>query len=165
MKHRHVFSVPDAGTARKAVAVALSHGIDDGRITLVARRDIELESLPPERIDASTDTIPAAFRGALEGGGLGLLAGLIALAIPALGVTIAGAGLIAAIGATVGTWSSALMGSALPSEVRCRFEDEIEEGRILVVLDGDRESLADVEAALLRSGATLLPFDRLSLIS
>lgn len=166
MKHRHVFSVADAPAAEKAVALARAHGIDDAGITLIARRDIELESLPSERIDPGTDTIPAALRGAVEGGGIGLLAGLIAVAIPASGFTIAGAGLLAAIGAGVGTWSSALMGSTIPSEVRRRFDDEIERGRILVVVDGeDDPHMKALEIALRESGAELLPFDKLSAIS
>lgn len=166
MKHRHVFSVPDAAAAERAIALARAHGIRDDGITLIARRDIELESLPSERIDPGTDTIPAALRGAVEGGGIGLLAGLIAVAVPASGITIAGAGLLAAIGAGVGTWSSALMGSTIPSEVRRRFDGEIESGRVLVVVDGEDD--ADMEALetdLRESGAEVLPFDKLSAIS
>jgi hypothetical protein len=163
MKHRRVFSVPDCDTAKAAIAAARANGIEDDHVSLIARQDIELETLPPERIEARTDTVPAALRGAAGGGAVGLLAGLIA--IPAFGVTIAGAGLLAALGAMVGTWSSALMGSALPSDARRRFEEEVEAGRILVVIDGNAESLSAAEAALKRLGAEPLPYDHLSAAS
>lgn len=121
MKHRRVFSVPDLPAAEAAIAAARASGIHDDCISLVARSDIELESIPPERLNVAHDTIPAAVRGAVEGGSLGLLAGVIAVLVPAFGITLAGAGLLTAVGAMVGTWSSALIGSAVPDAVRRRF--------------------------------------------
>ena len=165
MKHRRVFSAPDVHVASSAIAAARASGIRDDCISLVARSDVELESISPDRINVEKDTVPAALRGALEGGSLGLLAGVIAMLVPAFGVTIAGAGLITAIGAMVGTWSSALIGSAVPDAVRRQFEKEIERGQILVVVDGDKDTLTATEAALAKLGAQALPFDHLSLTS
>lgn len=165
MKHRRVFAVRDLATAGAAIARARANGIEERDVALVAREDIELEALPSGRLDARTDTVPAAIRGAVGGGGLGLLAGLIAATVPAFGVTVAGAGLLAALGTMVGTWSSALIGSAVPNEVRRRFENEIEQGRILVVVDGGEDALAGVAKALRDIGAEPLPFDGLSVTS
>ncbi len=165
MKHRHVFSVDTPAAASSAVAIARATGIEDANISLYAREDIELEMLPDDHVDASRDTIPAAARGVLEGGSIGLLAGLGAVAFPALGVTIAGAGLLAALGGAIGGWAAALAGSAVPNEVRRRFEAEIARGRILVVLDSDKESLRQAETALIALGAEPLPFDKLSIVS
>lgn len=162
MKHRRIFSAAEVATAYAVLAAARANGIADEDLLLVARPDIQLDALPQDRIDASTDFLPAAIRGAVGGGAVGLLAGLVAVTIPALGVTIAGAGLLALIGTMVGTWSSALMGSALPNETRRIFEDEIERGRILVVVDGDKELLPALEDAIKRTGAEPLPYDHLS---
>jgi hypothetical protein len=165
MKHRRVFAVDDLGAAAAAIALARENGVGEHDVSLVAREDIELEALPTDLLDPGTDTVPAAIRGAVGGGGLGLLAGLIAAAVPAFGVTIAGAGLLAAIGTMVGTWSSALIGSAVPNEVRRRFEEEIRRGRILVVVDADEDTLAKAAKALREVGAEPLPFDSLSMTS
>lgn len=165
MKHRHVFSVEAVATANSAVAIARALGIEDANISLLAREDIELEQLSDNHADSGNDTIPAAARGALQGGSIGLLAGLVAIASPPTGITIAGAGLLAALGSAVGGWTAALIGSAVPNEVRRRFESEIEHGRILVVLDAEKDSFRQVETALIAVGAKPLPFDRLSLIS
>lgn len=93
-----------------------------------------------------------------------MLVGLGAVAVPTLGVTIAGAGLLAALGGAIGGWSAALAGSAVPNEVRRRFEAEIARGRILLVLDSDKELLRQAETALVAFGAEPLPFDKLSIV-
>lgn len=165
MKHRRVFSTEDIDIAKAAIEAARASGIQDECISLITRAEVQIESIPANRLDATTDTIPAAIRGAAEGGAIGLVAGLVAILVPPFGMTIAGAALLTAIGAMVGTWSSALIGSAVPNEVRRQFEQEIDRGRILVVIDGDKHTLSAAEAALTKVGARPLPFDHLSLTS
>ena len=159
MKHRHVFSTPNLAAAESAIVAARRAGVPDDDISLIANSRIEVHSIPSERVEASTDTAPAAWRGALQGCGTGLVAGLVAMAIPPLGVTVAGIAALTALGAAVGTWSSALMGSAIPSEIRRKFEQEIESGRVLVVVDAEEAALPAVDAAVAATGATPLPYD------
>ena len=71
-----------------------------------------MDAVPDDLREAHTDMVPAALRGAAGGGAVGLVAGLIAVAVPPLGITLAGAGLMAAVGALVGSWSSALVGGS-----------------------------------------------------
>ena len=159
MKTRHVFSTPDIGTAQAAMTAACAAGIHDEDILLVARADIELDSIPNDRQEADSDFIPAALRGAGYGGAAGLLAGLVAVVVAPIGLTIAGAGAIAVAGALVGSWASALMGSSLPDPVRRKFEGEIQAGNILVVIDATKEVLASAEPSIVGAGATALPFE------
>ena len=159
MKTRHVFSVPDLATARDAIRAAREAGLTDDNLSLIARSDIELESIPDRHKEASTDFMPAALRGAATGGAAGLVAGLAAIAFPPLGVTLAGAALLTAGGAAVGTWVSALVGSTVEDPVRRKFEDEIQAGRILVVLDAEDPELPAAEAAIKGVGATSLPYE------
>lgn len=159
MKTRHVFSTPDLDTARFVMAAARDAGIDDECILLVARSDIELEEIPSERQEADSDFVPAALRGAGYGGAAGLLAGLVAVVVAPIGLTLAGAGAAALGGALLGGWASALMGSSLPDPVRRKFDDEIQAGKILVVIDASKEALAGAEPAMVRAGATPLPFE------
>jgi hypothetical protein len=159
MKHRHVFSTADLGTATAAIAAARRAGAADKDISLIARSDIEIEKIPQDRLDIAADTVPAAWRGAVTGGSAGFVAGLVALAIPPLGVTVAGIAALAALGAAVGTWSSAMMGSTVPNSVRRKFEAEIEAGRILVVVDVDKQDLPLLDATVAAAGAIPLPFD------
>lgn len=159
MKIRHVFSTPDLDTAKAAMAAARRAGIHDEDILLVARGDIELDSIPNERQEADSDFVPAALRGAGYGGAAGLLAGLVAVVVAPIGLTLAGAGALAVAGALVGSWASALMGSSLPDPVRRKFEAEIQAGNILLVIDATKEALASAEPAIVGTGASPLPFE------
>ncbi|MEO8365032.1 MAG: hypothetical protein ABI538_02375 [Pseudoxanthomonas sp.] len=159
MQTRHVFSVPDLATAASALDAARAAGLGNDNLSLIARADIELDSIPDDLKDAATDFMPAALRGAATGGGAGLVAGLAALAFPPLGVTLAGAALITAGGAAVGTWVSSMVGSTVEDPVRRKFEGEIAAGRILLVIDTEDEQLPAAEAALLAAGATALPYE------
>jgi hypothetical protein len=158
MKTRCVFSTPDMEHARAAMRAALDAGIDDDDICFVARDDIELENIPDHRMTGRTDFVPSAFRGVACGGGAGLLLGLLAAAVPPLGVTLAGAGVAAVAGAAVGGWTGALIGSEVPDVIHRKFGGEIASGHILVILDADRDRLEIAGPAVARTGATPLPF-------
>jgi hypothetical protein len=159
MQTRHVFSVPDLATAREAISAARGTGLTTDNLSLIARADIELDSIPDRHKDAATDFMPAALRGAATGGAAGLLAGLAAIAFPPLGVTLAGAALLTVGGAAVGTWVSALVGSTVEDPVRRKFEEEIQAGKILVVVDAEDPQLPAAEAAILAVGGTALPYE------
>lgn len=160
MKLRHVYSTPDLATAQDALLAARQAGILNDDLSLVARSDIELQSIPNDRKEADTDMLPAALRGAGIGGAAGLVAGLIAVVATPIGLTLAGAAAATVAGAAIGTWASALAGSALPDPVRAQFDDEIKAGRILVVIDGPADVLRDADAAIVQTGATHLPFEQ-----
>ena len=159
MKKKHVYLAQDLDTAARAVAAARASGVAETDLALVARADVEMADIPDSYRNASTDFMPAALKGALGGGGAGLLAGLVAAAIPGLGVTLAGAAAIAAVGAATGTWSSSLIGATLPDPVRRQFEQEIADGRILVVVDATDEERPRIEMALADAGVRPLPFE------
>ncbi len=158
MKTRHIYLMRNVATAEQAIAALRARGIPDADVALVARADIEMARIPDDYRNASTDFMPAALRGALGGGTAGMLAGLIGVAVPAIGITIAGAAAVAAIGAAAGAWASALAGSALPDPIRRRFEQEIAEGRILLLVDCEDEACAGIDAALAASGAQRMDF-------
>lgn len=165
MKTRHVFSVPDVAAARTAMEAARDGGAADDDISLIARSDIELDVIPDDRKVVEGDFYPAAIRGVAGGAATGLLAGLIAIAIPPLGVTLAGAAAMTLGGAAVGGWATALAGSAVPDPVRRQFQEEITLGRILVVVDAPRDILQRVDDSLAALGATRLPFDKPTVMS
>jgi hypothetical protein len=165
MKTRRVYSTADLDHARSAMQAARASGVADEDLSLIARSDIELEEIPENRKDEHTDFKPAAVRGLAEGGATGLVAGLVGMAIPPLGVTLAGAVAVGAAGALVGAWTNALMGASSPDPVRQKFEGEIEAGRILVVVDGEGEAGERADRAVVATGATPLPFEQPTALS
>lgn len=159
MKKRVVFSATDMTGVRAAMDQARAAGVPDEDISLIARSD-KSALIPDERKVVEGDFYPAAAKGAAGGAAIGLVAGLVAVAIPPLGITVAGALAMAVGGSVLGAWSTALSGSAVEDPVRREFEDEVDAGRILVVIDTDEEKLSTVRNAVAASGATPLPFEK-----
>jgi uncharacterized membrane protein len=147
---RTIYAFDSAESAHAAVMTLRLNGIDEHCMSLIARADIQLEKIPEKYLDASTDFMPAAGRGAAIGGITGLFAGLVAMAIPALGIAIGGSALLAFFGggAVLGAWSSALVGSSVPDATRRKFEDEIEAGRTLLVIDSNANNDALITALM-----------------
>nr|WP_298122349.1 DUF1269 domain-containing protein [uncultured Pseudoxanthomonas sp.] len=144
MKTRRVFSAPDIDTAEAALHVALHLGIRPDHASLVGRPDIEMTQMPDADKEGSpTDFMPAAARGLVGGGVVGLVIGLLAMAIPVVGIPWAAVLLCTVVGATVGGWASALAGSSVPSEVRRDYRTEIDAGKVLVVIDEEDERLLE----------------------
>lgn len=159
MKQRHVFSTPNITSAEDAVRVARQAGVPDHDISLIARDDIEKQVIPDDQQETSGDFGPGGMKGLLGGGASGLLAGIIAITVAPLGLTLAGVAAMTLVGAGIGGWVGMLTGTAEPDAVRRTFEDEIAAGRILVVIDGKADVLAAIESDLKLAGASRLPFD------
>lgn len=165
MKTRHVYSVSDLATAAAALSAARQAGVEDDEISLIARSDIEIQSIPDARIDVTNDMVPAAMKGVAGGAATGLLVGLAAMVFPPLGITIAGAALAGIAGGAVGGWSSALIGATVENPVRREFEKEIEAGQILVVVDTPEERADAVSDAIVGAGGRVMPFESASAMS
>jgi hypothetical protein len=147
---RRIFAFDSVEAARSAVNRLRNSGVADKHISVIARSDIELERVPNELLDVSSDVVPAVGRGAAMGGATGLFAGIVAMAIPPLGIAIGGPVLIGFLagGAALGAWSSALVGASVPNDIRRTFEDEIETGRILLVVDSERDDNVHVRGLM-----------------
>lgn len=94
------------------------------------------------------------------GGGIGLLAGLGAIAIPGLGVFLAvgpllsllsGAAVGASVGATVGTLTGVLITLGIPELEAKHYEGRLSSGRILISVHSEERQRQLVAAAVLRA--------------
>lgn len=159
MKKRHVFATPDLPAAKAVVRAAREQGIDRKCISVEARKDIEIHRISDDRLNVSMDFIPAAMRGTVLGGLSGLLLGIVAYWVPYFGLGWGGVAALTVLGALIGTWASVLAGSAVPDEVRRTFAREIEDGRILVVIDADQDAFDRLEPVLARAGGVRLPYE------
>jgi hypothetical protein len=159
MKKRHVFSTSNVSAAQTAVQSARTAGVPDDDISLIARDDIELDKIPDQRQEPKEDFGRGGIKGVLMGGGSGLLAGIVAVTVVPIGLTLAGVVAMTLAGAATGGWVGMLTGTAEPDIVRRTFEEEIASGHVLVVIDGDDDTLANADAAMKSLGARQLPFD------
>jgi hypothetical protein len=160
MKKRHVFSVADVTAAETCVHTALQTGVPSDDVSLIARDDIQLEEIPDRQQEPKEDFGRGAVKGILAGGGSGLLAGLVAITVTPIGLTLAGVAAMTLAGAATGSWMGMLTGTAEPDIVRRTFEDEIAAGHVLVVIDGEHDLLLRVDDAMASAGARHLPFEQ-----
>ncbi|HZP64883.1 MAG TPA: hypothetical protein VFB32_01120 [Rudaea sp.] len=152
MQRRRIYAFDSVESARTAVMCLRAAGIPLDGVSLVARADIELEQVPSTLVDTRVDCVPLR-QGVAIGGATGLFAGIVAMAVPPLGLAIGGPLLLAFLagGAALGAWTSTVAGASESEDIRNMFRDEIEAGRVLLVVDADRLVDEDVPAKLIGS--------------
>lgn len=146
MRRRMYFLVPDTGTAQALVDKLLLARIEERHIHVIAREGTHLEDLPEASLAQKSDVLPALGRGAAYGGAAGVLAGLTAVAVPgsvvAGGLALLGLG---TAGAGIGAWAASMIGVSAPNTELKRFEEAIEKGELLMLVDVPRDDLEEVE--------------------
>jgi hypothetical protein len=85
-------------------------------------------------VKETNDAGPAMNRGLAVGGTLGLVGGLLAVSFPPAGVVLGGGAVLmgAAAGASFGAFSSGLVGASVPEPLRREFQDELDQGKVLL---------------------------------
>ncbi|NEU32708.1 general stress protein [bacterium LRH843] len=144
MVNRHVVGYYDS----EAEAIT---AIEDLKRLGYPRDAISVISKKVERVDhiadeTGTHAADGAAAGAATGGILGGIGGVVlgvgALAIPGIGPIIAAGPIVAGItgaaaGVGVGGLAGALIGMGIPEEEAYRYDEYFNEGKILVLVDGD----------------------------
>lgn len=160
MTTRLYFLVNDEAAARSVVSALQASGVEADAISAVAHRDrYPLEGLPEGGITERTDVLPAAGRGAAAGGASTVLAGLAAGAALAPGMVVGGPAImatLAAAGAAFGTWSATLVGVGVLHRDLKIFEEEIEAGRILVLVDVPEAQVERITEVIRREASDVL---------
>ena len=140
------FLAPDADSARRIVADFRTAGIADERIHAIANADVQLEGLPEASVFETTDYVPALKRGAAVGGTSGLLAGLVAVALPPAGIALGGGALLATTlaGASFGAWASSVMGASVTNSHLREFQAALDRGNVLILAEIETERLEQI---------------------
>jgi uncharacterized membrane protein YeaQ/YmgE (transglycosylase-associated protein family) len=130
-------TLPDVTSARSLANDLLLARIEDRSMHFLARRGTDLGELHEASYLQKTDTVHGAFTGFVIGGLMGILVGLFLVNYPPEGVTLQlVAVLIAAIvGAILGTWMASMVGLQVPNSRLKGFDKDIQEGKILLMLD------------------------------
>lgn len=134
-----IFSIPDTSTTRQAVDFLKSRGFEESDISVLGNELTEPSAIP-EPGEFDNDVIPASKRGVIVGGATGLLAGLgAALVIPGLAIGGAALALATAGGATFGVLAASLIGSSVTNSQIREYEEIIERGGLLMVIEVTEE--------------------------
>lgn len=147
---RIYFLAPNIETTHKIVDELRSEGIEDRHIHILAKRDTPLEDMPEASVFEKTDFIPAMERGAALGATTGLLAGLVGLRVA--GFAIAGGPVLGLLffGATIGTMMSGLAGLQVGNSKVKQYEEAIEKGELLVMVDIAKERIDEISKVIIK---------------
>lgn len=137
MRRRLYFTVPDAPTARRIRDELLFARIEDQHIHVMARDGVSLGGLNEASILQSSDVVHGAETGLAIGGGIGIVAGLVAVFFPPAGVDLQLVTILltALIGAAFGAWVASMVASSIPNSRLKRFESALAAGHVLMLVD------------------------------
>jgi hypothetical protein len=139
--------MPDIATTHELVKDLLLSHVEERYIHVVAKEGTPMEDLPEASLLQKSDFVPAIEKGLTLGAVTGVICGLVAMALPATGVIIGGGALlfITAAGAGVGGLMSSMVGAGLPSARLQKFEEAINAGEVLVLVDVKRNRVEEIE--------------------
>lgn len=139
--------VPDVETSGQIVDELLLARVDERHIHLIAKEGTPLGNLPEASLVQKSDLVPAVERGLAVGGVAGLLCGLVAVSMPPAGIVLGGGALLggALAGAGVGVWLSGMIGVGVSNSRLKQFEQAIQEGRLLMLIDIPKQRIDEIE--------------------
>jgi uncharacterized membrane protein len=151
MLTRIYWLLPDLESAEATMDDLLLARVEYRHMHFVGKEDADMGDLHRANVLQTSDVVRSAQMGLIIGASLGALIGaLIAVFYPiygddpqwgiAVGLTIGGA--------LFGIWTSTLIGVSTPSKRLQRFADEIEKGRILLMLDLNRLRVDEIQERL-----------------
>jgi hypothetical protein len=146
---RIYFLVPNIEITKKIVDDLLLARIEERHIHVLAKRGTPLEDLPEATFLQKTDFLPAMEQGIALGGATGLLAGLVAIALPT-GLVLGGGALFAITlaGAGVGGLMSSMVGSSIGNRRIEQFQEAMEKGEFLLMIDVPRDRVEEIETII-----------------
>ncbi len=137
MRRRLYFMLPDTVSARRIRDELLLAEVENSHIHVMARDGVPLNGLHEASILQKTDFIHGAETGLAVGGGIGIVAGLVAVFFPPAGVDLQLVTILltALVGAAFGAWASSMVASSIPNSRLKTFEAAIAKGSVLMMVD------------------------------
>jgi len=147
MVRRIYFLIPDVTTTKRIVDELLLARIEERHIHVIAKSGTPMEDLPEANLFQKSDFIPAVERGLALGGTTGILAGLVAVTLPASAPILAGGILLMATlsGAGIGAWAGGMVGVSVGNTRIKQFEKAIEAGQLLLLADVPKSRVDEIE--------------------
>ncbi len=134
---RVYFLLPDADITRAVVDEMVRGGIERRHIHLVANHNIALDELPEASLVESSEIREIVARGVAAGAVVGTIAGLAAMMLSPIGLTVAGGAVLALTlaGVGFGEWLATTLGIDEASERYRQFIDAIRSGCVLLIVE------------------------------
>ncbi|AOJ63230.1 hypothetical protein WJ32_12685 [Burkholderia ubonensis] len=144
---RIYFLLPTPECAHLIVNELLLQRVEWRHIHVVANRNTVLDGLPAATLAQRSDLLPSLARGTAVGCATGMAMALLALAFPPAGLPIAGGAVVTITlsGAGFGAWAASMIGVDVPNTRLKRFEDGIERGELLMMIDVAKDRVHEIE--------------------
>lgn len=151
MLRRIYWMLPDSESARAMMDDLLLARVPYRRMHFVGREDSDMRGLHAASVLQTSDVIRSAEMGLVLGGTLG---GIVGAAV-AVGYPVFGPGpewgwiaVLAVVGVLFGVWASTMIGVSTPARRLQRFAAQIEQGKILLIVDVPMWNVEGIEARL-----------------
>lgn len=144
---RLYFLLPSLSVTNEVVDELLLKRISDHHIHVIAKEETPMGDLPEANLLQKSDFIPALGRGLAVGGVTGMLAGVAAITFLPAGLVLGGGTILATslAGAGVGAWVAGMIGVDVRNSQINHFEEAIERGEILVMVDVPKDRVEAIE--------------------
>ena len=149
---RLYFLVPNTDSAKQIVDELLLARLEERHIHVIAKEGTAMQDLPKAKLSQSSDLIPSLERGLAVGGATGILAGIVAVSFPPAGLVLGGGAILATslAGAGIGVIMSSMIGVSVPNSRLKQFEEAIEQGELLMLVDVPKSRVEEIEALVKR---------------
>lgn len=139
--------LPNAKSATRIIDELLLKRVEWRHVHVLAAPGVKTDNLPPATLAQRSDLLPALGRGTLVGWLVGMVVGLAALVFHPEGLKF-GAGavvLITLLSAGFGAWTATMIGVDVPNTRLKRFEEGIERGELLMMIDVAKDRVHEIE--------------------
>jgi hypothetical protein len=150
MRRRLYFLMPDNASARATMNDLLLARIEERHIHFLAKRGTPMDGLHEANVLQKSDLVQSALRGLLIGAVLGCITGfVVAMQMPVSETAQIVSVLAGAIlGAVFGGWVSSMIGASVPNSRLLHFQEQIERGSILLIVDVPAHRLEEIRELL-----------------
>lgn len=146
MRRRLYFLLPDVESAKRTADDLLLARVDDRHMRFLSRRGTAFEPLHEAGYLDKTDLVHGAVVGLALGGLIGALAGALVVAYPPEGMSPKLVAVLIGMlaGAPLGAWMASMAAAAVPNSRLKQFHDDIEAGRVLMMVDVPLRRVAEI---------------------
>ncbi len=150
MRRRLYFLLPDIRSTQNIFKELLLARIEERHIHVLAKDGTALRGLPEATVLQKSDAVHGAGLGLIVGGVTGALAGIAVMLYPPSGLAM-GLGIVlamAVLGGVMGIWVSGMIASSVPNTHLEKFKTEIEQGKVLMIVDVPKDQVDEVSNAI-----------------
>jgi hypothetical protein len=153
MRRRLYFVLPNLGSAIRTGNDLLLARIEDRYMHFLAKRGMSLGELHEANYFQKSDLRHSMQIGFILGGCVGFLVGIYIYMTPPEGANLQLVTILIAtvVGALFGAWASSMIGISTPNTALKRFEAEIGEGRVLLMVDVPKGRVEEIQELVHRS--------------